>query len=325
MGMERRQFMACAMAGALAIPGWARAAAAWPARNIRIVVPFPPGGSTDILGRRTADYLQKRLGVPVIVENLPGATGTIGTAAVARAAPDGYTLLMGSIGTVVTNHFVYDNLPFKMDAFDPIINIAETPNVVIVRPGLPVNTVQELIDYMKAHPGQLNHGSPGLASSSHVSAELFKLRAGVQAQHVPYKGSTPMLTDLMGGSIDFTIDNISSSLELIKSNKLHAIAVTSRNRSPLLPELPTMIESGMPGYVMAPWFCVAAPAGTPTAVVEKLNLVLNGMLDDAEVRKLLESYGATPVGGTPAQIRALMASEADTIRALSEQVDFKPA
>ncbi|MVW72815.1 tripartite tricarboxylate transporter substrate binding protein [Bordetella sp. 15P40C-2] len=324
MNIKRREFVVGAAVGGAMLTFRAYAQDAWPAKSIRIVVPFPPGGSTDILGRRTADYLQKSFNVPVIVENLPGATGTIGTAAVARASPDGYTLLMGSIGTVVTNHFVYDNLPFKLSAFDPIINIAETPNVVIVRAGLPVHSVQELIDYMKAHPGKLNYGSPGLASSSHVSTELFKLRAGVQGQHVPYKGSTPMLADLMGESIDFTIDNISSSLELIKSNKLRAIAVTSRARSPLLPMLPTMIEAGMPGYVMAPWFCVAAPTGTPPTVIEKLNSTLNAMLKDAGVRGLLESYGATPVGGSTEQIRALIASEARTIESLARQVNFKP-
>ncbi|CAM4147986.1 ABC transporter substrate-binding protein [Bordetella tumbae] len=321
MSMERRHFIACAMASTLMIPGWSYADM-WPVRNIRIVVPFPPGGSTDILGRRTADYLQKTFDVPVIVENLPGATGTIGTAAVARAAPDGYTLLMGSVGTIVTNHFVYDNLAFKIDSFDPVINIAETPNVMMIRPGLPVGSVQELIAYMKANPGKLNHGSPGLASSSHVSAELFKLRAGVQAQHVPYKGSAPMLADLMGGSIDFTIDNISSSLELIKAGKLKALAVTSRDRSPLLPQLPTMIEAGLPDYVMAPWFCVAAPSGTSAEVIQKLNAVLNDMLKDDAVRQLLESYGATPVGGSPSQIRTLITTESETIRALSAQVNF---
>lgn|SRR5690554_1143742 len=295
----------------------------WPTRSIRLIVPFPPGGSTDILGRATAEYLQKRLNVPVVVENLPGATGTIGTAAAARAAPDGYTLLMGSIGTVVTNHFVYEGLSFGLDSFQPIITVAETPNVVMVRPTLEVNNVSELIEYMKANPGKLNHGSPGLASSSHVSAEMFKLRAGVDAQHVPYKGSSPMLVDLIGGTLDFTIDNISSSLELIKANKLKALAVTSRTRSPLLPELPTVIESGMDDYVMAPWFCVMAPASTPDPIVRKLNVILNDMLADSSVSKVLQSYGAQPVGGTPEDLQQLMAREAETIRSLSNVVDFR--
>lgn len=297
----------------------------WPQRSIRIVVPFPPGGSTDILGRATAEYLHKALNVPVVVENLPGATGTIGAAAAARAAPDGYTLLLGSVGTVVTNHFVYEKLSFGLDSFEPIINIAETPNVVLVRSGLPVNNISDLIAYMKANPGKLNHGSPGIASSSHVSAEMFKQRAGAQAEHVPYKGSSPMLVDLMGGTLDFTIDNISSSLELIKSGKLKAIAVTSDKRSPLLPNLPTVIESGMDGYVMAPWFSLMAPANTPQQVVAKLNGVLNEMLQDPAVRKVLQSYGAEPVGGTPDELKRLMTQEAETIRSLSSRVNFRPS
>jgi len=321
--LNRRSFVGC-MAAALLLGAPLAHAQDWPARNMRIVVPFPPGGSTDILGRATAEYLSKELGVPVVVENLPGATGTIGTASVARAAPDGYTLLMGSIGTVVTNHFVYENLSYAIDSFTPVINIAETPNVVMVSSSVPVNSVKDLIDHMKQHPGKLNHGSPGIASSSHVSAEVFKQRADVTAEHVPYKGSSPMLVDLMGGTLDFTIDNISSSLELIKGGKIKAIAVTSRNRSPLLPDLPTVIEAGLDDYVMAPWFCVMAPAGTPAPVVQKLNEVLNRMLKDPEVAKLLRSYGAEPVGGSPEALGELIRQEAGTIRALADRVNFRP-
>jgi len=322
--VNRRAFMAYTAIGLMTSVPLAHGKQ-WPVKSIRIIVPFPPGGSTDILGRATAEYLHKALGVPVVVENISGATGTIGTAAAARAAPDGYTLLLGSIGTVVTNHFVYENLSYAVDSFDPVINIAETPNVVMVSPGLGIDTISDLIGYMKANPGKLNHGSPGVASSSHISVEVFKQRAGVQAQHVPYKGSAPMLVDLMGGTIDFTIDNISSSLELIKAKKLKAIAVTSKNRSPLLPELPTVIEAGLQDYVMAPWFCVAAPANTPRPVIQKLNGVLNSMLEDAEVRRLLQSYGAEPVGGSPEKLKGLINQEVETIRALSGKVNFRPS
>lgn len=319
--MKRRNFMVSA-AMSFMIPALVRASD-WPDQNIHIVVPFPPGGSTDILGRAVADYIHRSLGATVIVDNIPGATGMIGTATAARAKPDGYTLLMGSIGTMVTNHFANDNLSFSMDSFDPIINIAETPNVVMVRPDLDVSTVQELIDLMKKNPGKLNYGTPGIASSAHVSTELFMQRTGVTAEHVPYKGSSPMLVDLIGGFIDFSIDNISSSLELIKGGKIKAIAVTSENRSPLLPDLPTVIEAGIPGYVMAPWFSVAAPANTPSSVIQKLNVVLNDMLKDAKVRDLLISYGAEPVGGSPEEIAALMVTEAAKIRDLSATVNFK--
>ncbi|NLY27112.1 MAG: tripartite tricarboxylate transporter substrate binding protein [Alcaligenaceae bacterium] len=308
-------------AGMMASPVQAQS---WPDKPIRIVVPFPPGGSTDILGRTTADYLQKELGVPVVVENLPGATGTIGVGAVARAKPDGYTLLMGSIGTVVTNHFVFPELPYQIDSLSPVINIAETPNVVLVSPKIQADSVSELVEYMKANAGKLNHGSPGLASSSHVSAELFKQRTGTEAQHVPYKGSAPMLVDLMAGTIDFTIDNISSSLELIKAGKLKALAVTSRARSPLLPDVPTVIESGLSHYVMAPWFCVAAPAATPRPVIDKLNSALNKMLNDPAVTKVLLSYGAEPVGGSAEDLQKLIEKEAGTISELAMKVNFRP-
>lgn len=320
MGITRRTLLTTAPLLLLPARVFAKT---WPAQPIRIVVPFPPGGSTDILGRTVGDYLQKTFGVPVIVENRPGATGTLGTGSVARAKPDGYTLLMGSIGTMVTNHFLYDDLSFKMSALAPVINIAETPNVVMVRNDLQLESLQDLIELMKKRPGELNHGSPGLASSSHVSAELFKVRADVKAEHIPYKGSSPMLVDLMGGSIDFTIDNISSSLELIKAGKVKALAVTSKNRSPLLPELPTMMEAGLPNFVMAPWFCIAAPEGTPQAIMETLNKALNAMLSDEAVKKTLNSYGATPAGGTSAEIQAVMQQDAELITSLSEMLNFK--
>ena len=320
MSITRRHLMASGLALPFAGQAFAQD---WPVQPIHVVVPFPPGGTTDIMGRMVAEYLQKQLGKTVVVDNQPGATGTIGTGAVARAKPDGYTLLMGSVGTFVTNHFAYDKLPFTMEAIAPVINLAETPNVLMVRPDLGVNTPAELIAMLRARPGKLQHGSPGVASSSHISAELFKLRAGVSALHIPYKGTTPMLTDLMGGTIDFTIDQLSSSLKLIQAGRIKALAVTSRQRSPLLPDVPTVIESAFPDYVMSPWFCVGAPAGTPKAVIARINTALNAMLADKAALAKLDAYGATAVGGSPEELGALMKREAEIIRQLSAMVDFR--
>lgn len=320
--MDRRTLIKTILASA-ALYGPVAYGNDWPTRSIRIIVPFPAGGSTDILGRATADYMQRSLNMPVVVENVPGATGTIGVRNVARSVPDGYTFLMGSIGTVVTNHFVFNDLPYTIDSLDPVITIAETSNIVMVRPSLNVNSLAELIEYMKANPGKLNFGSPGIASSSHVSTEVFLQRVGAEAEIIHYRGSAPMLADLMGSTLDVSIDNISSSIELVKGGRLKALAVTSRNRSALLPDVPTVIESGLPDYIMAPWFCVAAPAGTPQPVIQVVNKVLNSMLEDESTRKLLLSYGAVPVGGSADDLRKLIAQDAEVIRELSKKVDFK--
>ena len=320
MNFTRRQIAAAGIA--LPFAGLA-AAQDWPDQTIKVMVPFPPGGSTDIIGRMVAEHLQKQLGKTVIVENLPGATGTIGTAAVARAKPDGYTLLMGSVGTIVTNHFAYEKLSFTMNSIAPVINLAETPNVLMVRPDLGVNSPAELVALMKSKPGQLQHGSSGIASSSHVSCELFKLHSGVSAVHIPYKGGTPMLTDLMGGIIDFSIDQISSALKLIQAGRIKALAVTSRQRSAQLPDVPTLNETILPGFVMSPWFSVGAPVGTPKPVIARINAVLNAMLADKAVLAKLEGYGIVPVGGTPDDLGQLMKKEAAMLRELATKVNFQ--
>lgn len=307
---------------ALPVAGMA-AAQTWPDQTIKVVVPFPPGGSTDIIGRMVAEYLQQQLGKPVIVDNLPGATGTIGVSAVARAKPDGYTFLMGSVGTIVTNHFAYEKLPFTIDAIAPVINLAETPNVLMVRPSLGVNTPAELVAYMKANPGKLQHGSSGIASSSHVSCEVFKIRAGVSAVHIPYKGGTPMLADLVGGTIDFSIDQISSALKLIQAGRIKALAVTSRTRSTQLPDVPTLSETILPDFVMSPWFSVGAPEGTPKPIIGRVNAALNQMLTDKAVLAKLDGYGIVPVGGTPEDLGALVKREAALMRDLSTRVNLR--
>lgn len=320
MSLTRRHILAAAAALPAARFAWADT---WPTQPLKVIVPFPAGGSTDILGRMVAEQLQKQFGKPCVVENLPGATGTIGVNAVARAKADGHTLLMGSVGTMVTNHFAYEKLPFGMDAIAPVINLAETPNVLMVRENLGVNSPQELVALMKAQPDKFQYGSSGIASSSHISCELFKARAGVNAVHVPYRGGAPMLADLMGGTIDFSIDQISSSLKLIQAGRIKALAVTSRARSKQLPDVPTLSESLLPGFVAAPWFCVGAPAGTPQPVVAQINASLNNMLADPAVLARLEGYGVLPVGGSPEDLAGLVQREAAQVRELSRRVNLR--
>lgn len=324
MSITRRNLLSSALgaplAATLTLPAWAQQD--WPQKTIKLVVPFPAGGSTDIMGRMIAKQLGEDLGHTVIVENLPGATGTIGVGAVARAKPDGYTLVISSVGPMVSNHFAYGNLPYKMDAIAPVITIAEMPNALMVRTDLGVNSAAELVAHMKANPGKLQHGSTGLASSTHISCELFKLRTNTTALHVPYKGGAPMLQDLVGGTIDFTIDQISSALPLINAGRIKALAVTSRERAPQLPHLPTLNESLLPGFVMVPWFCIGAPAGTPAAIVERVNASVNRMLVDSEVRARLHAMAIVPVGGRPEDLGALIKLEASRMREVAARVNL---
>jgi tripartite-type tricarboxylate transporter receptor subunit TctC len=320
MNLTRRRMLAAATLAPLTTGAWAQS---WPQQTIKVIVPFPPGGSTDIIGRMVAAHLGKELSHTVVVENLPGATGSIGVGAVARAKPDGYTLLIGSVGTIVTSHFAYEKLPYSMEAIAPVINLAEMPNVLMVRHDLPVNSAEELVAYMKARPGELKHGSSGLASSAHISCELFKLRTGTAAIHVPYKGGTPMLNDLVSGIIDFSIDQISSSVKLIQAGRIKGLAVTSRQRSKQLPQLKTLDESLLPGFVMSPWFCVGAPAGTPPAVVERINASLNRMLANPDVLAQLDGFGIVPVGGTAEELAALIQRETALMRELATRVNLR--
>src|SRR5438552_13835540 len=239
----------------------------YPTRPIRLVVPFPAGGTTDILAREVGQRLSMTLGQPVVIDNRPGAAGNIGADLVAKSAPDGYTLLMGTVGTHAINASLYAKMPYDhVKDFAPIILVAGVPNVLVVNPSLPVNSVQELIAYAKANPGKLNFASSGPGTSIHLSGELFKVMAGVQMTHVPYKGSAPALQDLLGGQVQLMFDNLPPSLPHIKAGKLRALAVTSVARSPALPDVPTIAESGLPGFEASSWFGILVPAGTPSAI-----------------------------------------------------------
>ena len=298
----RHRLLAIALATALAaaLPVAALAQAAWPARPVRIVVPFTAAGTTDLLARALAPELQRAFGQPFIVDNKPGAGGNTGAAEVAKAAPDGYTLLMGTVGTHAINPGLYPKLPYDhVKDFAPVILVAGVPNVLVINPALPVNSVQELIAYAKANPGKLNFASSGNGTSIHLSAELFKTMAGVQMTHVPYKGSAPALQDLVGGQVQLMFDNLPSSLALIKGGKLKALAVTSSARAAALPDVPTNAESGLPGFEASSWFGLLAPAGTPPPVIAKLNGEIAKWLATPEAKEKLLAQGANAAGGTP--------------------------
>jgi tripartite-type tricarboxylate transporter receptor subunit TctC len=273
--------------------------AAYPTRPVRLVVPFPAGGTTDILARAAAQKLSEAWGQQVIVDNRPGAAGNIGAELVAKSAPDGYTLLMGTVGTHAINASLYAKMPYdQVKDFAPVILVAGVPNVLVVNPQLPVNTVPELIAYAKANPGKLNFASSGSGTSIHLSGELFKTMTGVQMTHVPYKGSAPALTDLMGGQVQLMFDNLPSSLAFIKAGKLRAIAVTSTTRAAALPDTPAVADT-VPGFEASSWFGILAPAGTPREIVAKINGEISKWLASPDAKEKLAAQGANVAGGTP--------------------------
>jgi len=301
-------------------------APAYPTKPIRLVVPFPAGGATDILAREVAKHLTDAWGQSVVVDNRPGAGGNIGSELVAKAAPDGYTLEMGTVGTHAINASLYSKMPYDhVKDFVPVILVAGVPNVLEVNPALPVNSVQELIAYAKANPGKLNFASSGSGTSIHLSGELFKVMAGVQMTHVPYKGSAPALQDLIGGQVQLMFDNLPPSLPQIKAGKLRALAVTSAARAPALPDTPTVAEAGLPGFEASSWFGVLAPAGTPPEIVNKLNAEIAKWLASPGAKEKLANVGANIAGGTPEDfarhIQAETAKWAKVVKESGAKVD----
>jgi tripartite-type tricarboxylate transporter receptor subunit TctC len=321
-----RKWLYAAAAAFLTLGAAGALAQTYPAKPIRLVVPFPPGGTTDILAREAGARLATTLGQPVVIDNRPGAGGNIGSDLVAKAAPDGYTLLMGTVGTHAINPSLYSKMPYDhVKDFAPVILVAGVPNVLEVTPSLPVNSVADLIKLAKEKPGQINFASSGSGTSIHLSGELFKAMAGVDMTHVPYKGSAPALTDLMGGQVQVMFDNLPSSLPFIKAGKLRAIAVTSLKRAPALPDVPTISESGLPGFEASSWFGVLAPAGTPPGVVARINAEINKWLQSPEGKDQLLAQGAQAAGGTPEQFAAHIRAEtekwAKVVKASGAKVD----
>ena len=283
---------------------------AWPKQAIKIVVTFTPGGAPDILARVLADSWQKSLDVPVLVENRPGYGGNIGAELVAKSEPDGYTLLIGTVGIHTINGALYEKLSFHpINDFTPISFLASTPNVLVVNKKLGVNNLHELIELAKAKPNELTFGSSGVGTSLHMSGELFKEMTGVQIRHIPYKGRAQSLPDLVSGRISMLFDNLSSSLPLIKAGEVQALAVTTLKRSPVAPEIPTMAEQGLPGFEATSWFSLMAPANLPPALQKRLNALTRQTLNQAEVKNKLRASGLEPAPGSPQELNKLIQSE----------------
>jgi len=308
--METHPLKRLLLAIALIVP-LAAAAQPYPSKPIRFVVPYPAGGPLDTVARIVGERVSESVGEPVIVENKAGAGGNIGADLVAKSAPDGYTILMGAVATHAINPSLYASMPYDARKdFIPVTQIASTPNVLVVNPALPVHDVAEFVAYAKAHPGQLNFGSGSTGSAGHLAGELFKATAGVEMTHVPYKGAAPAMTDLIGGRIQLMFDNLASSLVQIKAGKVRALAVTTAKRTELAPYLPTIAESGLPGFDINTWFGLFVPARTPPAIVQRLHDEFVKALETPEVRARMLALGAEPVGSTPAQFAQYVQSEA---------------
>ncbi|WP_265922947.1 Bug family tripartite tricarboxylate transporter substrate binding protein [Cupriavidus nantongensis] len=317
MQPNRRRVVALLLSASLgALAGQpALAADPYPAKPIRLVVPFAAGGTTDILARAVAAELGKLPGWNVVVDNKPGAGGNIGADIVAKAAPDGYTLLMGTVGTHGINQSLYGKLPFDpIKDFAPITEVAAVPNVLVLNPAFAqqnkIDSVKDLIAYARANPGKINMASSGNGTSIHLAGELFKTQTRTFMVHFPYKGSGPALTDLAGGTMQVMFDNLPSSMALIKSGKLKALAVTSAKPSPALPGVPTIAQAaGLPQYEASSWFGMLAPAGTPPEVIQRVQQEVAKALGAPAVRERLQAQGAEPIGNTPEQFAAFIRAE----------------
>ena len=284
----------------------------YPSKPIRFVVPFPPGGPLDIMGRAIAQKLADVWGQPVVVDNRPGAGGGIGAEIVAKSPGDGYTLLMGAVSTHAINPSLYAKVPYDPQKdFVPVALVAQVPNILVVNPSLPVQSVKELIDYARAKPGALSFGSGSTGSTGHLAGELFKTMAGVDMVHIPYKGGAPAMQDLLAGQTQIMFDNLANALPQVKAGKLRALAVTTLKRAPTLPDLPTVAESGLPGFDLTTWFGVFVPAGTPRETVAKLNAEIVKALASKDLADRLAAMGAAPPeNNTPESFAAFVRAEA---------------
>ena len=299
------------LAFAACLLSFAAAAQEWPAKPVRIIVPFPPGGSADLLPRAVAEKLTERWGQSVIVENRPGAAGNIGADVVFRADADGYTLMSSPPPPLVINKLLYPKLTYDPDQFVPITVIGAIPNVLLVHPSVPVNSVADFIAYAKANPGRLNYASQGNGTTSHLTAELFKAMAGgLQITHIPYKGTAPALTDLLAGQVDMMCDNLGVSLPHVRAGKLKALAVASRKRFPGLPDVPALAET-LPGFEATAWFGIVAPPKTSAAIAEKVAVGVQETLKLADIRKRLADLSAEPLGYSPAETAVFMRQEVE--------------
>ncbi|AUL48041.1 putattive exported protein [Bordetella trematum] len=327
--MKKNQIKLAGVAAALAMAAISPVQAqadAYPNKPVRLVVGYAPGGTTDISARMIAERLGKALGQTFVVENKPGANSNIGAENVVRSPADGYTLFVGSISTAI-NQSLYSKMSFDaVKDLEPVAMLNVVPNILVVNPDVPVKTVQEYIDYAKKNPGQLTCASPGNGSSAHLGCELFKLKTGIDVLHVPYRGSGPAVADLLGGQVNSIFDNMPPLLPQVRSGKLNGLAVTMAERVPFAKEIPTIAESGVPGFDVAAWFGVFAPAGTPPEIVQKLNTAINdAVYNDASMISNYEANGflPPPPPNTPETFKAFMGSEVNKWGEVVKAVDLQ--
>ena len=313
IGGSRRRFARGCIGAGLALAAMLAAlpgagAQDYPSRPVKIIVPFPAGGTADVMPRVIGEWLSRKWGQPVVVENRTGAAGNIGAEAVAKAEPDGYTLLSAPPPPLVINQNLYPKLGFDPTEFVPIVIMGRVPNALVINAKLPFNSVAELIAYAKANPGKLTSATQGNGTTSHLTSELFQLMADIKFQHVPYRGSAPALTDLVAGSVDLMFDNLGVSLPLVKSGQLKLLGVATPKRMASLPDVPTIAET-LPGFESAAWFAIVAPPKTPQAVVDKINADVNEALRQGDIVQRLAQLSAEPIGGTPQATAAYMREE----------------
>jgi tripartite-type tricarboxylate transporter receptor subunit TctC len=302
--------VALSLAGLLAAaPAWSQSAGTYPNKPVRVVVPFAPGASTDILARLAADELSRRLGQPFVVENVGGAGGTIGTSQVVKSTPDGYTIVAATPGPITISPVAQKGLPYDVAELAAVTMIAGGPGALVVRKDSPYRTLKDLVAAGKAKPGSLSYGSAGVGAFSHLSSELFVSLAGIKAVHVPYKGSGPALIDLLGGRLDFYMEYIPALAKQIDSGELRALAVTTPQRFPLRPDIPSMAEAGVPGYDGSAWVGLMVPAATPRDIIDKLQQTMAQALRDPAVIARINGMGVVPGGQPPAEFAAFMAAE----------------
>jgi len=311
--------------GALALTAGSAFAQAWPTKPIRVMVPFPPGGSTDIVARIMAQKLEKPLGQPLVVENRGGAGGTIGAAVGAKAAPDGYLLTFGSTSTHVVAPSVYQKLAYDpVKDFAPISLVAVTPYLLAVNPNVPAKNVKELVDLMKAQPGKLNYASAGVGSTTHLAMEMLKNVSRTYALHIPYNGNGPAGTALVAGQVEILFGSLPALLPMAKSGRVRALAVGTPKRSPSLPDVPTVAESGYPGFDASLWLAFFAPAGTPQPIIDRLQREIAATVSAPDTREALDKAGAEPISSTPAELAAMIKDGVGKYAAVVKAAGVKP-
>lgn len=321
--LSRRTFVASTTAAISSLPWTTARAAVYPERTVTVVIPWPAGGGTDVIGRLIAERLQKRLGQAVVVENKPGASGNIGAVTVVRSQPDGYTVMLASMTIALTPHMTATSPFDPITDLEPITLVASSPHMLVVHPSVPAQSVQELIALAKQKPGEFTYASAGVGTPFHIAAELFKQLVGADIRHVSYRGGAPAITDVIGGHVNMAFANLVAALPYIKGGQLRALGVTSAKRSSAAPDIPTIAEAGVPGYALDAWFGYLAPAKTPRPILDKLHAEIGDVLRTSEIQERLALDGAEPIIGGPDQFRTYLAAETAKWKRLIEAANIK--